>query len=121
MEITNTEILESLLDGVDPFTGEILDESHVCCRPEVMRALHHAVEALRGADRHVAASVGRQQGDKPDNAGAPWTAAEEKELENMFLNNLPLKEIASRLGRTRGGIRARMVRLGLIKNRRDYK
>ena len=40
-------LLETLIMGIDPITGETLDAEHVCAQPETLRALHLAVAALR--------------------------------------------------------------------------
>ncbi|MCO7159848.1 hypothetical protein NIA10_04325 [Agathobaculum butyriciproducens] len=40
------ELLTILADGVDPLTGEVLPEDHVCNKGEIVRALHCAVEEL---------------------------------------------------------------------------
>ena len=37
------ELLTILADGVDPLTGEVLPEDHVCNKGEIVRALHCAV------------------------------------------------------------------------------
>ena len=38
------ELLTVLADGVDPLTGEVLPDDHVCNKGEIVRALHCAVE-----------------------------------------------------------------------------
>ena len=40
------ELLEVLADGIDPLTGEVLPDDHVCNKGEIVRALNCAVEAL---------------------------------------------------------------------------
>ena len=40
------ELLTVLADGVDPLTGEVLPDDHVCNKGEIVRALHCAVEQL---------------------------------------------------------------------------
>ena len=40
------ELLTILADGVDPLTGEVLPEDHVCNKGEIVRALHCAVKEL---------------------------------------------------------------------------
>lgn len=37
------ELLTVLADGVDPLTGEVLPDNHVCNKGEIVRALHCAV------------------------------------------------------------------------------
>ena len=34
------ELLSGLADGVDPLTGEVLPEDHVCNKAEIIRAFH---------------------------------------------------------------------------------
>lgn len=34
------ELLTVLADGVDPLTGEVLPDDHVCNKGEIVRALH---------------------------------------------------------------------------------
>jgi hypothetical protein len=48
------------------------------------------------------------------NAYRSWTDAEEKELEHLFKRGKKTKEIAEKLGRQPGGIRARLKKLGLM-------
>ena len=38
------ELLMVLADGIDPLTGEVLPDDHVCNKGEIVRALHCAVE-----------------------------------------------------------------------------
>jgi len=40
------ELLMVLADGIDPLTGEVLPDDHVCNKGEIVRALHCAVEEL---------------------------------------------------------------------------
>ena len=40
------EVLEMLLDGVHPVTGEILPENGIHTEPDVIMALYKSVEAL---------------------------------------------------------------------------
>ena len=38
------ELLTVLADGIDPLTGEVLPDDHVCNKGEIVRALNCAVE-----------------------------------------------------------------------------
>lgn len=51
--------------------------------------------------------------------GQPWTAEQDKMLKNMFNDGILVAEIAQKLQRTEGAIRARLVRLGLISDRNE--
>ena len=41
------ELLSGLADGVDPLTGEVLPEDHVCNKAEIIRAFHCVLKSLR--------------------------------------------------------------------------
>lgn len=49
-----------------------------------------------------------------ENQGLAWTPEHEKYLIDMFNKNTPISEIALSLKRTRGSIRARLKKMGLI-------
>lgn len=51
--------------------------------------------------------------------GKPWTEEQEMELIRLFRNGADLGTMASAMQRTKGGIRARLVRLGLIESRQE--
>ena len=42
------ELLSGLADGVDPLTGEVLPEDHVCNKAEIIRAFHCVLKTLPG-------------------------------------------------------------------------
>jgi hypothetical protein len=52
--------------------------------------------------------------DKRENEGQRWDETQEKMLVEMFKDGLTIAEIARTMKRTNGGIRARLVKLGLI-------
>lgn len=47
-------------------------------------------------------------------AYARWSAEEEQQLRQMFADGVPIKDIAEKLERKRGGIKARLVKIGLL-------
>ena len=51
---------------------------------------------------------------QPVNAGKPWTKLEEDMLLDEFDSEMPIAKIAKEHGRTKGGIEARLVKLGRI-------
>lgn len=53
------------------------------------------------------------------NQGCPWLAEHDLLLTEMFHDGATVAEMSKALKRNGGGIRARLVRLGLIQNRRD--
>lgn len=40
------ELLSALADGIDPFTGELFPQNHVCNQPEMIRAFHEILNAI---------------------------------------------------------------------------
>lgn len=169
-------ILEHLLDGVHPDTGECFPEDHVCLEPSVMRALHAAILALRRSVEIPSqndTNAGRKwtpedcerlkalyacatpmedicrilnrrprsvqnqltelgllfPDDRPQNpnkapgldrAGCRWTPGEKQRLSELFIEQLPLGEIAAALQRTEHAIQCQMRVLGLIEETEDY-
>ena len=55
-----------------------------------------------------------QTNKQPVNAGKPWTELEEDMLLDEFDSKIPIAEIAKEHGRSKGGIEARLVKLGRI-------
>lgn len=112
------EILESLLDGADPITGEVLPRDHVCQEAEVMRALHAAVIALQsgGADApefrpHPTQSYPYTKRGKL-NAGREWTEQDSRQLIDLYLKNTPMEEVCRLLQRRPRGVRNQLIYLG---------
>lgn len=101
------ELLSILADGIDPFTGEILPEDHVCNEPDMIRALHLAVQQLG----NVKTSVTRS---RPENAGKPWSEEDDRILCEMFERGYKRKEMKEYFKRTGGLIIARLEHLGKI-------
>src|SRR4051794_37606879 len=100
-------IVSALADGRDPLTGQPLAADHVCQQPQVVRALCLVVQQLAGfapPDRPTSGGL--------ENAGAPWTPAEEAELLRAFEAGAKIPQLARKHGRTRQAIQGRLYRLG---------
>ena len=104
------EIIRLLADGVDPTTGAELARDNLCQQPEVIRALAEARNALqreiRRADR-----LAQAQSRLP-NTGKSWTSQEDSVLLQRYKGGAAIETLASLHGRTTGGIRARLEKLG---------
>lgn len=98
------ELLSVLADGIDPFTGEILPQDHICNRPEMIRAFHAVLSAIPPSKKN----------HLPHNAGKPWTQAEEEKLLGEFDSGMTTIAIAKAHGRSKGAIESRLVALGKI-------
>ena len=62
------EIVSALAEGIDPTTGEVLPDSSVCNKGEVVRALYTVLNCLDTA---------RPKKNLPASAGKPWTKEDE--------------------------------------------
>lgn len=77
-------------------------------------------EALAEAMGEIAPSPRRERSRRAaPNHGAPWNGALDAEVATRWSKGEDLTGIAKALGRTRGGIAARLAFLGLVKNREE--
>ena len=103
-------ILQALVQGIDPLTGEELAPGTVLQQADVLRALLAGVAALEQT-----AARAQRRAQLPGNVGRSWSADEESSLVTAFKAGDALAEIATRHGRTLRAIEARLERLGLLK------
>ena len=101
------ELLKSLAEGVDPLTGEVLPEDHVCNQPELIRALYCVLGKL---DEPKA----KPKKTQAENAGKPWTTEDDARLCQMFDAGATKRELCERFQRSEGAIESRLARLGKI-------
>ena len=105
------EIISALAEGVDPITGEILPDDSVCNKGDVVRAFYTILEIL---DK-------KPKKNMPENAGKRWTDEDDKKLCEMFDTGVSKKDICNTFKRTATGIASRLVRLGRIKERDEFR
>lgn len=103
------QILQALIQGVDPFDGGELPSGTVLQHADVLRALLAGVAALE--QEAVRAS---RRAQLPRNIGRSWTAEENTRLVAAFQAGEELTQIAARHGRTLRAIEARLEKLKLI-------
>jgi hypothetical protein len=103
------EILQSLIQGLDPFSGQDLPAGTVFQHADVLRALLAGVAAL---EQDAARAMRRAQ--LPRNIGRTWSAHEHAELIDAFHAGQSAADIAAKHGRTVRAIEARLEKLGLI-------
>ena len=109
MEIERAkEIISALAEGIDPTTGELLPQSSVCNNGDVVRALYSVLNAL---NKPKSKELPRA---KTKMSGRPWSDQEDVLLKELYLSGKTQSELSERLQRSKGGIRARLKRLGLI-------
>jgi len=104
------EIIDTLAQGVHPLTGEVMAEDSPYNAPEVIRALFAVSQALQ-------AQAARARRPAPANAGKPWSAEEDSQLESSFSTDADLGRLARAMGRTRFAVEARLVKLGRLSGR----
>ena len=103
------QILQALVQGVDPLTGEELAPGTVLQHADVLRALLAGVGALEQM-----AARAQRRAQLPSNVGRAWTSEEEQALMAEFQRGETIAAIAALHGRTLRAIEARLERLGLI-------
>ncbi|MDE2263008.1 MAG: hypothetical protein KGL45_10830 [Gammaproteobacteria bacterium] len=103
------QILQSLIQGLDPVTGEELPHETVLQHADVLRALLAGLSALEQT-----AARARRRSQLPDNVGQAWTTEEESRLVAAFKKGDSPVVIAREHGRTLRAIEARLEKLGLI-------
>jgi DNA-binding NarL/FixJ family response regulator len=103
------EILDQLVKGVDPLSGEELPAKSVLQQADVIRALlagSHAIgEVLARASRRA---------QQPQNIGRVWSEEEHRSLVDAFQAGEAVAEIAARHGRTVRAIESRLEKAGLL-------
>lgn len=102
-------ILKALAAGIDPHTGAVFPASDPYRHPDVVRALHAALDAhpFKKTDSAPARPF-------PSNAGKPWSAEEDALLLAGFAAGESLEALAARHGRSRTGIEARLAKHGKV-------
>ena len=104
------QVLQALIQGVDPDKGTELPADTVLNRVDVVRALLAAISAL---DAVTARAQRRAQ--LPASVGKTWSETEEHQLKEEFARSEPIRLIATKHGRTVRAIEARLERLGLLR------
>ena len=107
------DILQLLLNGIDPATGEIFPDDHVCNEADVIRAFHHAIVALGKENTQSQLKDKENRNPLTANAGKLWTSEDDGTLIEMYEKGTSITEIATYHKRTKGAIRSRLIKLGL--------
>jgi DNA-binding NarL/FixJ family response regulator len=108
-QIRARQILQSLIQGMDPVTCEELPRETVLQHADVLRALLAGLTALEQT-----AARTQRRAQLPGNVGQAWTTEEESKLVAAFKRGDSPIAIARQHGRTLRAIEARLEKLGLI-------
>lgn len=103
------EILQSLVNGVDPITGQELPAGTLLQHADVLRAMLAGVNALQDA-----AAREERRAQLPESVGKPWSEAEHERLITAFKAGEPIPTLAKNHGRTVRAIESRLERAGLL-------
>ena len=102
------ELLERLIAGVHPTTGELLANDSAYNDPMVLRALALAIQALRGAQEPA-----RRTRESRANNRLSWTGEEDEFLRKAFSQGLTPSAIGAQLQRSEHNVKVRLNALGL--------
>jgi hypothetical protein len=105
------DILQSLSNGIDPFTRESFAVDSPYQHPDVVRALFQAVRAMESA---VAAQKRQAARPAAGNSGKPWTKEEDERLLAAFDRGQSVDDLAGTHARSRLAIEARLARFGRV-------
>lgn len=100
-------IVRSLANGVDPDSGEVFPADSPYQRPNTVRALYQAAEALEQS-----AMKEQRQAQRPAKAREPWSEDEDRRLLAAFDAGRALQELAAAHERTAAAVRARLLKYG---------
>jgi len=115
------KIIQQLANGTDPHTGEIFRTDSPYQHPDTVRALFAAARALDSQSAPRQRAAGAE--NAPQNAGKPWSGAEDEALAGAFDSGKTVPELAAEHQRSRFAIEARLAKLGKIEppaNMRGY-
>lgn len=103
------QILQALVQGVDPLSGAELPSGTILQNADILRALLAGIAALEQT-----AARAQRRAQLPGNVGRSWGGDEEAALVAAFKSGDSLSDIAARHGRTLRAIEARLEKLGLL-------
>jgi len=112
------EILEALANGVNPETGEALENESVLNQPDVIRSLYAGLSLIKKAQFAAKFKDAKQKQPKPDNMpknyGKLWRTEDQDLMVRQFRAGRNFDDIAKELGRTRDSIIKRLIESGYL-------
>lgn len=111
-------ILAQLAEGVDPITGEVFPDHHVCNESVVIRALYKAMSVLEDPAHDDFLPQRAEQKERCSRANRvnnskPWTTEEDTYLRHAHRCGATYEQMSAHLLRSPRVIRCRSVFLGL--------
>jgi hypothetical protein len=102
-------ILQTLVEGRDPSSGEELPADNVCQGTKVLRALLVGCTAIE-----TVLARQRRRAQLPRRVGSTWTTEEDSKLRSGFQAGRSIESLASSHQRTPKSIQGRLERLNLV-------
>ncbi|WP_201567065.1 MULTISPECIES: Myb-like DNA-binding domain-containing protein [Psychrobacter] len=102
-------IIQALIDGINPLSDEPLANSSLCLNSDIQRALQATIPALESRIRYD-----ERKAKLPANAGLPWTDEEDQQLIAAFDEGNSIANLVEQHQRTKGSITSRLLKFGKI-------
>lgn len=117
-------IIETLANGIDPISGEILPERSPYNNVEVVRALHFAAKHIV-APKKAKKTVQEKQNENiskglPKNFGLAWDEQSKKFAVDEYDAGRPIEIIAGSLARKPGSIISLLLKEGIITQEKAF-
>jgi hypothetical protein len=106
---TTKNILQALVRGTDPRTGQELPADTILQRVDVIRALIASLEAVQESEQRA-----NRRSHLPESVGQRWSEEEDTRLKEAFERGETTDSLALSHRRTVRAVEARLERLGLI-------
>lgn len=103
------QILEMLINGIDPATGELLSDGHVCTQTAVMRALHMGYAALMQSSVQTIDRLEESRPASREKTHLNWSEEEDQYLRQAWEAGVLLDEMRRYLSRTLRSVKCRLV------------
>ena len=81
-------IIQQLVDGINPLTGELLEDNHICKDDKVVQALINSILALDKEEKRL-----ERKERLPKNAGKSWLEEENEKLVLKFDEGCTIEEL----------------------------
>ncbi len=126
-------MVESLRNGINPVTGQVLSSNDSCSNEEVQAALQVVLEhcTIASVEQYILQEQEDKQSARKNRAaknaqryprgGEVWSAKEEQELLTMLRRGKNIYQIANVLKRTPRAISERMKNLQCVPTRQNKK
>lgn len=122
-EYQESKSLEELADLIEVIAAAA--KARGCSWEQLMRIRNEKRGKRGGFEKKIllmeVSDAPAKQTNLPENSGKPWTPELDRQLRDMFDRGASPKELCAYFKRSRGGIAARLVRLGIIENRAELK